>query len=104
MSVYETFPNEAAFWDEFSSVDEKTGTKSRLNWTKAVQHAREVRRQIDKRDAERAKTEYEGKNPGFNKVFLYRKGGKVCVYKDDHSVARKYREIKGSPQPWDEDP
>ena len=99
MSVYETFPDEVAFWDEFSSMDEKTGTKSRLNWIKAVQYAREVRRQIDKRDAERVKTEYEGKNPGFNKVFSYQKGGKVCVYKDDYSVACKYHEIKGSPQP-----
>ena len=60
-----------------------------------------IRQQID---AERAETEFEGKDPGFDQVFSYRKGSKVLIYKDDHSIARKYREIKGSPRPWDEDP
>lgn len=103
MSVYETFSDEAAFWDEFSDRDKKTGTKSRLNWTKAVQRARKIRQQIDQQDAEKARTEYDGKDPGFDEVFSYRKSGKMCVYKDDHSIARKYREIKRSPRPWDED-
>jgi hypothetical protein len=104
MSVYETFPDEVAFWDEFSGVDKKTGVKSCFAWSKAVQHARRIRQQADKEDAEKAKIEYEGKNSEFNDVFSYRRGGNMFVYKDDHSIARKYREIKGLPRPWDEDP
>ena len=71
---------------------------------KAVRDARNIRQQIDKEDAERAETKFESKDPGFDQVFSYRKGSKVLIYKDDHSIARKYREIKGSPRPWDEDP
>jgi len=104
MSVYETFPDEATFWNEFSYMNEKTGINSRMNWSRAVLRARKIRQQIDARDAEKAKTEYNGKNPGFDEVFAYRKGAKMVVYKDDRSIARKYREIKGLPLPWDEDP
>jgi hypothetical protein len=64
-----------------------------------VSKARSKRRTIDTKDVVRARAEYQGKSPGFNEVFVYRKGLKMEVYKRNHQIARKYRELKGESQP-----
>ena len=45
---------------------------------------------IDAEDATKARAEYKGKSPGFNKVFVYRKGLKVVVYKGSLQITQKY--------------
>ena len=70
---------------------------------KIVLKARLKCQAIDAEDTTKARTEYEGKSPGFDEVFVYRKGSKVVVYKGSLQIARKYRELQGKFQPWDLD-
>jgi hypothetical protein len=55
---------------------------------------------INTKDIMKARAEYQGKSPGFNKVFIYQKGTKMEVYKSNPQIAQKYRELKGESQPW----
>ena len=42
---------------------------------------------INAEDAAKARAKYKGKLPGFNEVFIYRKGLKVVVYKSSLQIA-----------------
>ena len=64
-----------------------------------VSKARSKRQAIDTEDIARARAEYQEKSPGFNKVFIYRKGSKMEVYKSNPQIAQKYWELKGEYRP-----
>jgi hypothetical protein len=101
MTTYSIYSSETAFWEDFSTIDKSSKQSRRMKWVEIVSKIRLNRRTIDTEDAARARAEYQGKSLGFNEVFVYRKGSKVEVYKSAPQIARKYRELKGESQPWD---
>ena len=103
MSVFQTFENEESFWVEFTVFDEKKKCDRRMKWSEVVRHARKIRNRIDDEDAKSARAEYIGQEPDFDQLFSYRKGNKVIIYSTTQAIARRYREIKAIPRPWDED-
>jgi hypothetical protein len=101
VSVYRLYPDEDAFWKDFSKPDPSSGEIRPMNWGGIVVKARKIRREINTKDVQQARSEYAGKTPGFDEVFSYRKGSKICVTKTAADIARKYRGMNKRYQPWD---
>ena len=64
-----------------------------------VLKARSKYQMINTKDVAKARAKYQRKSPGFNKVFMYRKGTKMEVYKSNPQIAQKYQELKRESQP-----
>jgi len=101
MKMYEYFSDPPRFWDNFSVVNPKTNVRSRMEWTKLIKACTAYRVDIDRRDYECARSEFQG--TAFKNVFIYRKGSTTLVLQKRQAIAKKYREIKHCPLPWDED-
>ncbi len=95
MSIYSTYSSETAFWEDFFIINKSFKQSRRMKWVEILSKIRLKRQMIDAEDVAKAKAEYQGKSPGFNEIFVYRKGSKVEVYKRNYQIARKYRELKG---------
>ena len=95
------YSSETAFWEDFFMVDKSSKQSRCIKWMEIVLKAWLKCQAINTKDVARARAEYQGKSPGFNEVFVYRKGSKMEVYKSNPQIARKYRELKGECRPWD---
>jgi hypothetical protein len=62
---------------------------------------RSIRTNRNKRDAERAKQEYDSDD--YTKIFSYRKGGRKYIMKREQDIARCYRKSRKMSMYWDED-
>ena len=89
------------FWDKFSILDEETDQVTQMNWSQAIQLARKIRREIDEEDAKQASIEFPGDGTRLNREFSYKKGGELKFLQDIQTIAKKYRELKNCPRPWD---
>ena len=75
------YSSEAAFWEDFFIINKSSKQSRYIKWVEIVLKAQLKYQVINAKDAAKARAEYKGKSPGFNKVFIYRKGSKVVVYK-----------------------
>ena len=81
MLIYSIYSSEAAFWEDFFIINKSSKQSRHIKWVEIVLKARLKRQVINTKDATKARAKYKGKSLGFNKVFIYRKGSKVVVYK-----------------------
>ena len=99
MSVFYLYTDEQSFWEAFSKPN-PSGEICHLKWNEICKKAKDIRKDKDTNDCRDAKKEYVGKR--FDEIFGYRKSSKWIVMKSKADIARKYREIKGEPRPWDD--
>jgi hypothetical protein len=94
MSIYSMYSSETAFWEDFFTINKSSKQSRRIKWMEIVLKAQLKRQIIDTEDVIKARAKHQGKSPGFNEVFIYRKGTKMEVYKSNPQIAQKYRELK----------
>ena len=70
-------------------------------WAAAVKCAREIRKKRDSADAELARLEFSISIIQGCAEFSYRKGNQTKFFTETQGIARRYRELKGIPAPWD---
>ena len=93
MSIYGMYSSEAAFWEDFFIINKSSKQSRHIKWVEIVLKAQLKRQVINTEDAAKARVKYKKKSPDFNKVFVYRKGLKVVVYKGSLQIAQKYQKL-----------
>ena len=71
MSIYNIYSSETAFWEDFFIVNKSFKQSRHIKWMEIVLKAQLKRQAINTKDIARARAEYQGKSPGFNKNFIY---------------------------------
>ena len=76
--------SEQDFWREFSDA---SGQK--LSYTTIVDRLTQIRKEQDKKMADRARVYYGEK---FKNIFVYKKSGALFVKTKDHDIAKQFRQ------------
>lgn len=96
---FKSFDTPEQFWEAMSVPPTHPETK-RVNFKNISSTLRDMRIERDRKDMQRAKTEYTEKVYG--EIFSYKKAGKVHVLTKPDRVARRYRLHNQEPVYWDE--
>ena len=76
------------------------GPRKRFTWTKILTALKNMKKEVDIWDMERANALY--KDPeAFAEHFSYRKGNKLVPFKSTSHIARQFRKMEGKPRFWD---
>ena len=102
MEAFRRFDSdEAQFWQEHSKLDSRSQKTRKMTWTEIYTKQKKFRKDRDELDHAEARSIYT-KPEDFDSVFSYRKSGRRYVMKQAQHIARKFRQLHGRPQPWDE--
>ena len=65
------YSSKATFQEDFSTINKSSKQSRCIKQAEIVSKAQLKRQVINTEDVTRARAEYQGKSPGFNKVFMY---------------------------------
>jgi hypothetical protein len=104
VSVRKCYSDEESFFTAILVKDRKTKRNREPNWTEAVKAAKEIIKKVDQDDTAYAKAEYRGDEARFQRDFSWRnpRTKNYDVMCNPAAIARKWRELKHQPRPWDD--